>query len=113
MTGGWTRKRVVVEVPVRGELTEKDLRWWVEQAVNDLNSTRERGLRARHPGIQLGKIEVKSLTKMEGAAKRLGQRASQRLIAAEQAVSALEKRVRNLERDTNPHRFSPGSTRDD
>lgn len=67
----WRRVRVVVELPVSGVLTEKDLRWAVERSLDTVSFNRAVQDKNRG-GYQTGRMEIKEYTRVRGAEERLG-----------------------------------------
>lgn len=67
--GSWRRIRCVVEVPVRGTYTEKDLRWAVERLLeNGGANLRFRAAQTRTQNV--GRAEVKEYDKVIVAQRR-------------------------------------------
>lgn len=64
-TSDWRRVRIIVEVPVLGEVTHRDVRWAVESAIERGNLGRQ--LRATHGMRSIGRIQVKTASRVEAA----------------------------------------------
>jgi hypothetical protein len=72
----WKKVRVVVEVPVQGDFTQKDLRWVLEWGCNihaALNAN------ARFTGSKFGRLRIKLFSNVQGYETRvLKQKVSER-----------------------------------
>lgn len=57
----WKRLKVIVELPVQGDVTERDFRFAVERALQTGNL--EVRLRERHIDAKTGRMQVKSFSR--------------------------------------------------
>jgi hypothetical protein len=61
MSKVWKRVRVVVEVPVLGEYSEKDLAWDIQQLVGGAKLPRRPAMVGR---VKTGRVEVKAMNRV-------------------------------------------------
>lgn len=100
----WRKVRVVVEVTVRGELTDRDLRWLVERSLEEVRM--DAIMRARLKDVaQFGRTEVKSYSKVIEAERRTGDkilaktlRHPERFISARTYINRIRDQFDKLEK---------------
>jgi hypothetical protein len=63
MTKSWRKLRIVVEVPVKGDYTERDLSWDVRRLVCGSQFNRF------NKNVKFGKVEVKEFNKVSAREK--------------------------------------------
>lgn len=70
MTKVWHTVRAIVEVPVRGNFSEKDLTWAVRRAMNANGFWQDRKYLLKKQQPIFGQVLVKSFTKVIASTRR-------------------------------------------
>lgn len=70
MTKAWHTVRAIVEVPVRGDFTEKDLTWAVRRAMDTDGFWQDRKYLPKDRQPIFGQVLVKSFTKVIASTRK-------------------------------------------